>query len=656
MATLNDYKLVNHISRNYFDRLNISIDNIDDNQKNRLGFYLFILSCITELTDIEELKELIIDTEFRKYIFGKSNNDLGVDAYFIDDDKKEIKLFNFKFRTKEFNPDAEQEINMVNDSSKFINAVYTENIENIDGVTKEVISKIIEKQNSMEIWNTTLYLVSNENKKVNVERNEVTSFEKQYELNIVPVSLDDIIEFVSERPDNKQASFVIDSDSVLTYKDSNLSSSQSYLVKLSLINFIRITCQSDSIRQNYSIEDYKILEEQKLDVSLLYDNVRGYLGETKFNKNILKTLDENPNRFFMFNNGITITTKDIQAEPINGGKKFKCTLNGFQIVNGGQTLRTIYKFKDNNFDEEKLANAEVLVRIFQTSEDDELTNDIAEYTNSQNAISAIDLKSISNIQIKIEEYFKSRDIDYIRKIDKSINKSSRSITMETMAQIIYSTKGFPERVTSQKNALFTKYYSDIFHECLEFDQLIELFEVYSCIVTEYNKSQYEATKQKQLYIIWLVVQYKLEIKDAIEAFENALVGYKTEESISDARKVIQKGFKEYLADSLMKSSISKIPKLTNHISKYDFKAKPQESVIEYYTRIFEYLKAEIPNLDTRLKGKAGRLSWSPKVTWKQTILITIGNKKQATLNVGVDKIQAVDYIDEVLSELDIEVE
>ena len=55
MATLNDYKLVKNISKKYFDRLEVELD-IDENQKSRLGFYLFILSCITEITDIDTLK------------------------------------------------------------------------------------------------------------------------------------------------------------------------------------------------------------------------------------------------------------------------------------------------------------------------------------------------------------------------------------------------------------------------------------------------------------------------------------------------------------------------------------------------------------------------------------------------------------------------
>ena len=611
MATLNDHKLIKNISKNYFEGLNSDLE-IEDDKKSLLGFYVFILSCITGETDIEELKKYIVDTEFRKLIFNEGNNDLGIDAYYLDEEKKQIYLFNFKYR-KKFNVESSQKIVMVSDSSKFFNAVKTENTEDINTLTGELINKIIEKQNSTDLWEVNLFLVSNENNKIDMTRNEVSSFEKSFDVKIIPIVLDDIVNFVSSSPKDKKATFLIASDSVLTYKNSNLSSSQSYLVKMSLIDLLRITCESDEMKKNYSIEDYKNLENQKLDVSLLYDNVRGYLGDTKFNKNIVNTLENNPNKFFMFNNGITITTKNINADIKNGGKRFKCTLDGFQIVNGGQTLRSIYKFKDEKFDENALATAEILVRIFQTAEDGELTNDIAEFTNSQNAISTVDLKSISNIQIKIEEYFKSKDIDYIRKIDKVAKKSIRSITMERMAQILYSKMGYPERVTSQKSNLFTKYYDQIFNDNLNFDDLIELFNLYTKIIQTYNKTEYDFSAQKSFYIVWLVTNFDVDIVKAIKIFETLLKEYKTEESLSDARKVIQKGFKDHLLSKInggnnletilegidiQKSHIAITNPNLNTNSKEEaetyvipneFSLMKTETVPEYFNRVFKFL-------------------------------------------------------------------
>lgn len=223
MGVLNNHKLVNNISMNYFERLNVDLDLKVSNktEAQRIGFYLFALSCITGITDIEDLKELVTDTEFQKKVCRKGNNDLGIDACFIDEDKKEINLFNFKFRERL--KDAQQQMTMLTESTKFLNAVYSGNTECMDEVTKQFADVIIEKQSSSDIWNMKLFLVSNESKKIDVTSNEVKSFKENYSIEIFPVVLEDIIEFTSGRPENKKATFVIDSDAVLTYKENKLS-------------------------------------------------------------------------------------------------------------------------------------------------------------------------------------------------------------------------------------------------------------------------------------------------------------------------------------------------------------------------------------------------------------------------------------------------
>ena len=128
----------------------------------------------------------------------------------------------------------------------------------------------------------------------------------------------------------------------------------------------------------------------------------------------------------------------------------------------------------------------------------------------------------------VAEYFKSKDIDYIRKIDKVAKKSIRSITMERMAQILYSKMGYPERVTSQKSNLFTKYYDQIFNDNLNFDDLIELFNLYTKIIQTYNKTEYDFSAQKSFYIVWLVTNFDVDIVKAIKIFETLLKEYKTE--------------------------------------------------------------------------------------------------------------------------------
>lgn len=302
------------------------------------------------------------------------------------------------------------------------------------------------------------------------------------------------------------------------------------------------------------MKDLSELRDVNLELGVLYDNVRGYLGNTKFNKSILNTLKEEPSRFFMYNNGITITAQNIIMKSINGKQKYSCKIDGFQIVNGGQSLRTIYEYKREDFNEENLAVSEVLVRLFKTEFDEELTNNIAEYTNSQNAISSTDLKSISNLQIQIEKYLETEDINYIRKAGDVKSKDRNfnfRITMERLAQLIYSYKGYPDRATNQKSQLFERYYDDIFDKYkLDFDLYVNLVKYYEKVEDFYENSNYKSYNQKYLYVIFLKGLYKEEpVNKFVNVIESTLKEYKKDENLSDARKLIQKGFKELLFDN-----------------------------------------------------------------------------------------------------------
>ena len=300
-------------------------------------------------------------------------------------------------------------------------------------------------------------MISNDNNPLSIADPTISQFKEHFGMEVNTIVLDDIVAYISDFPDDLSAKFFVDNNSVMTYEEDELSTRKSYLIKICLAELIRITC-SDEILRNSPTSDYSNLEDTQLDLSLLFDNVRGYLGQNKkYNSNIISTIKNSPSSFFMFNNGITITAKNINAGYKNGNKKFDCTINGFQIVNGGQTLRSIYAFKDDDFDEGALANAEVLVRIFQTESDSILTNNIAEYTNRQNAVSPVDLKSISNLQVQIGAYLESNNIFYVRKSgdigDIKKNYEYR-ISMEKLAQILFSDLGNPDKSTNQKRSLF----------------------------------------------------------------------------------------------------------------------------------------------------------------------------------------------------------
>jgi hypothetical protein len=564
MASINDFKLVNVKSKKYFDLFAKVFDNdfidLDEIKKIRFGFYFFMLENITDKRDLFDIVDLITDTEFNSHVFNDKSEDYGIDAIFINEDDFTINLFNFKFREK-FNKDKTQSINETLISTKFISALINEDVDHLETKLKKFASDIIFKLNSKDVWKLKLFVVSNETIELNKDDSSLQQLEKLYDLEAIPIGLNNIKELMSIRPEPVNSCLILDKDAIMSFSESSISSSKSYIIRLSLSELIRITCNDAKLRMQYNIEDLKPLSNTELDFSVLFDNVRGFVQNSKYNDNIEKTLSKNPTKFFMYNNGLTITADDINAEEVNAGKKVKLSIINFQVLNGGQSLRTIHNF-NNKFNDQitkNLSDSEVLIRVFKTTSDKTLINKIAEYTNSQNAISSIDLKSLSSEQIELEQYLDANKIIYARKTgDTGISESTEyeyKISMERFGQILFSIKGYPEKASNQKKDIFDKYYDDIFgNDNLDIaespNQVRRYFEIKNTY--DNNTLGYISSDQKIFYILFIDKYLSISIEEKIAFFEKIIVEFEpdSKKQIADSRKLIQLKFKEYLLEKL----------------------------------------------------------------------------------------------------------
>lgn len=173
---------------------------------------------------------------------------------------------------------------------------------------------------------------------------------------------------------------------------------------------------------------------------LLESNVRTFLQfRGKVNQGMKSTLLKNPENFFAYNNGLTVTASDIEIEEKSGRLLIK-KLNNMQIVNGGQTTSAIYfsplsKGKQQGIDFRDIDLTKVYVQmkltVIENDEDSEIIkSNVARYANSQNAIQAADL--ISN-----------------HPLHREIEKQSRSLWAPASEDMAVQTKWFYERARGQ---------------------------------------------------------------------------------------------------------------------------------------------------------------------------------------------------------------
>lgn len=128
---------------------------------------------------------------------------------------------------------------------------------------------------------------------------------------------------------------------------------------------------------------------------LLEMNVRVFLSTRgKVNKGIRDTIVNEPDMFCAYNNGITVFAREIEEVPLNGAMNGISKATDFQIVNGGQTVASLYHTsKKQKVDLSNISVQMKLIVINNEEEIGELVPRISEYSNTQNRVNMADLSA-----------------------------------------------------------------------------------------------------------------------------------------------------------------------------------------------------------------------------------------------------------------------
>lgn len=137
---------------------------------------------------------------------------------------------------------------------------------------------------------------------------------------------------------------------------------------------------------------------------ILEGNVRAFLSvRGKVNKGIRKTILESPEKFFVLNNGITVTGDSIDAVESNQSIFIK-NINNMQIVNGGQTTASLGNALIK--DKADLTKVQVMMKlsVLENHEvSEKLVPEISRASNSQNKVDEADFFSNHPYHVKIQE-------------------------------------------------------------------------------------------------------------------------------------------------------------------------------------------------------------------------------------------------------------
>jgi hypothetical protein len=154
----------------------------------------------------------------------------------------------------------------------------------------------------------------------------------------------------------------------------------------------------------------------KAGLRLFARNIRGFMGmKTSVNLGMVKTLQSEPDRFFYYNNGITIVCDEAERKASQGRDIMQ--VGNPQVINGQQTTRTLAAYP------QLAGRASVLVKVIRVPRNvdtdgevfEDLISRIVAGTNWQNAIKQSDLMANDRKQIELERNLRKVGYLYVRK-------------------------------------------------------------------------------------------------------------------------------------------------------------------------------------------------------------------------------------------------
>ncbi len=171
---------------------------------------------------------------------------------------------------------------------------------------------------------------------------------------------------------------------------------------------------------------------------LFATNLRKMLGTTEVNREIRVTIDNRPDDFWYFNNGVTIVAKTVSKSMVGGASRevgtFKVT--SASVVNGAQTVSTIGKYEDAG---RNLENVKIPLRIISLEHAEEQFGfEVTRANNRQNRIESRDFVAQDPEQLRLKTELAIENINYNLTRSESFRAGEKSFDLaEATAALAY---------------------------------------------------------------------------------------------------------------------------------------------------------------------------------------------------------------------------
>ncbi len=241
--------------------------------------------------------------------------------------------------------------------------------------------------------------------------------------------------------------------------------------------------------------------EKVLNYNIFDDNVRVDQENESLDDDLIKTLKNNKDRFFLFHNGITISCSSLET---TDSKEFE--LDNPQILNGCQSMKSLQRISKQSDSKELIDNSLILCRLFQGKDNNDI-NSVCQSTNSQRPINNWDLRANDLIQKIIENLLLQNGYSYNRKVVRK--KGFEKIIITDLAQWISACiLKKPAKAKASKKQLFdissgykSDYFKTIFNNKYTINRLVKVCSFCIFVKNELSKRKKgESDKDKKSFL------------------------------------------------------------------------------------------------------------------------------------------------------------
>lgn len=200
----------------------------------------------------------------------------------------------------------------------------------------------------------------------------------------------------------------------------------------------------------------QILQTHK--ASLFTMNIRDYVGDSRTNKQIVKTAISDPGNFEYFNNGVTA----VAGRVLPNRETNTLTCERFSIINGAQTMRSLLAAvnRPGEGTPRPVRSVKVLLRLlsFRYPSEVPFVNEVPKFNNTQNAVKIADFRSNDEAQKDMARRFgnlilNGRKYEYKNKRSPK-RRNSIVITLEDLTKAVFSFRYGPDDMWGGTSKLF----------------------------------------------------------------------------------------------------------------------------------------------------------------------------------------------------------